>query len=133
MADYRLLFDSDYLYAFHLQGKDVTVRIARVTGGELVGEGGRKSKKPLVYFEGKEKPLPINKTNGKAIAGMYGADTKEWIGKYVTLFPTTTQFGGETKECIRVRPQVPRVGSDAQSPKAGAEKKEEPREPGSEG
>jgi len=127
MADYRLLYDSDYLYAFHLQGKDVTVKIARVTGGELVGEGGRKSRKPLVFFEGKEKPLALNKTNGKCIAAMYGSDTKEWVGKYVTLYPTTTNFGGESRDCVRIRPGVPSVKDN------GKEAKEPAREPGSEG
>lgn len=107
MTDYRLLYDSDYLYAFHLQGRDVTVEIEAVKGGELVGEGGRKAKKPIVKFKGKDKPLALNKTNGKIIAGMYGSDTTKWTGKSITLYPTTTNFGGETKDCIRVRPKVP--------------------------
>jgi hypothetical protein len=102
-----MLYDSDYLYAFHLQGKDATVTIAKVAAGELTGEGGRKAKKPIVWFEGKEKPLALNKTNGKIVATMYGTDTTKWIGQAITLYPTTTNFGGETKDCIRVRPKRP--------------------------
>jgi len=112
MPDYRTMYDNAYLYAFDLQGRDVTVEIAKVVGGELVGEGGRKSKKPIVHFKDKERGLALNKTNGKAIAAMYGTDTSKWIGKRVTLYPTTTQFGGETKDCIRVRPGVPKETSD---------------------
>lgn len=107
MADYRTMFDSQFLYAFHLQGREVTLKIARVTGGEVTGSGGKKSRKPLCYFERKEKPLALNKTNCKTIAAMYGNDTKDWVGKAITIFPTTTQFGNETVDCIRVKPRVP--------------------------
>jgi hypothetical protein len=101
--------DRDYLFAFDLNGKDVTLTIDRVVGGEIVGPGGKKSKKPLCYFrEGREKkPLGLNSTNCKAIAALYGNDTDGWVGKRITLFPTTTQMGGETVDCIRVRPRAP--------------------------
>lgn len=108
MPDYRTLYDSDFLYAFHLQGREVTLRITKVSGGEVTGEKGKKSKKPVVYFAGKEKGLALNKTNGKTIAQLYGNDTAQWVGKLVTLFPTTTEFGRETVDCIRVRPSIPR-------------------------
>lgn len=108
MPDYRTMFDSDYLFAFHLAGREHTLKIQSVKGGELTGQGGKKAKKPVVYFEGKEKGLALNKTNGKAIASMYGNNTDKWIGKLVTIWPTTTQFGGATVDCIRVKPQVPR-------------------------
>ncbi len=107
MTDYRTMFDSEHLYAFHLQGREVTLQIDRVKAGELVGERGKKSKKPLVYFKGKEKPLALNKTNAKVIAGLYGKSVEAWAGKLVTIFPTTTQFGNETCDCIRVRPAIP--------------------------
>jgi hypothetical protein len=100
------MFDREYIGAWDLP-RDVTVIIARVTAGELVGEGGRKTKKPIVYFEGKDKGFAANKTNCKIIAGMYGTDTAKWIGKAITLYPTTTEMGGKTHDCIRVRPQIP--------------------------
>ena len=108
MPDYRTMFDSDYLFAFHLQGREVTLKIVRVESGLVKGEKGKKDRKPVVYFAGKEKGLALNKTNGKTIAGLYGNDTAQWIGKLVTLYPTTTEFGRETVDCIRVRPGVPR-------------------------
>jgi hypothetical protein len=107
MADYRSMFDRDYIGAWDLGGKDVTVTIASVAAGELVGNGGKKAKKPIVKFEGKEKGFALNKTNGKIIAGMYGTDTTAWIGKRITIYPTETTFGSEQMECIRVRPVVP--------------------------
>lgn len=108
MAHYKSFFDgSDFLFAFDLAGKEHTLTIQKVTAGEVMGEKGRKSKKPLVAFEGAKKKLALNRTNGKTIAAMYGTDTDKWIGKRVTLWPTTTEFGGETVECIRIRPKVP--------------------------
>lgn len=104
MADFRTMYDAQCLFAFHLQGKEVTVKIAKVDAGELIGDKGKKSKKPMVYFEGKDLPLGLNKTNGKTISAMYGNDTSAWIGKHITIYPTTTKFGGETVDCIRVRP-----------------------------
>ena len=99
------------------------IAIVALVGGELTGPGGKKSKKPLAYFKESKsgKPLALNATNCKAIAGMYGNDTDGWIGKRVTLFPTTTQMGSETVECIRVRPKVPSgKAAEAEAPEPGS-------------
>lgn len=108
MPDYRSMFDRDYIGSWDLGGKDVTVTIAKVEAKELVSQGNRRSKKPVVFFDGKEKGLALNKTNAKAVAGMYGTKTEDWVGKRVTLYPTTTQFGHDTVDCIRIRPTVPK-------------------------
>jgi hypothetical protein len=107
MTDYRTMFDKEHLGAWDLQGRDVVVEIADVKAGTLVGEGGKKAKKPILKFKGKEKTMACNVTNAKAIATMYGTDTEKWIGKRITIYPTMTQFGGKDMECIRVRPQQP--------------------------
>lgn len=110
MADYRSYFDADFLYAFHLQGRDVTVEIEKVTGGKLKDKEGKESRKPFVYFKGKQKPLALNKTNGAAIAAMYGKETNGWVGKLVTLYPTTTNAFGAVHDCVRIRPAKPKGG-----------------------
>lgn len=110
MPDYRSMFDRDYIGSWDLGGKDVTVTISKVLAGELTAQGGRKSRKPIVYFEGKEKGFVLNKTNAKTIAGLYGTDTAEWVGKGITIYATTTQMGGDTVDCIRVRPVMPKRG-----------------------
>jgi hypothetical protein len=111
--DVRQMFDSNYIGAWDLQGKDATVTIARVTPGELAKAGtSKKDKAPIIYFEGKDKGLVLNKTNMKIIAGIYGSfKVKEWIGKPITIYPTTCQFGPNTVDCIRVRPSAPRASS----------------------
>lgn len=109
MPHFRSFFDRQYLYAFDLQGRDVTLTIENVTGGVLKGPKGE-SKKPLCHFrEGKEKkPLALNSTNAKVIAQLYGNDTSDWVGKKITIYPTTCDAFGQTVECIRVRPIVPK-------------------------
>lgn len=107
MPHWKSMMDRDYIYAFDLQGKDVTVTIDRVTAGELTSAGGRKAKKPLCYFQGKTKPLAMNSTNCKTVAALYGNDCALWAGKRVTIYPTTCTMGAETVDCIRVRPVIP--------------------------
>ncbi len=129
--DVRTLYDKEYLYAFDLQGKDVTVVIESVKGGTLVGTGGKSNKKPVLRFKGKEKALALNITNARVIAALYGGfDTELWIGKAVTLYPTTTTFGSQTVECIRIRNTKPtkRNGAEPTTPTAP-----DVREPGEEG
>jgi hypothetical protein len=109
MPHYKKMFDDkEFLYAFDLDGRDVTVQIESVRPGEIAGEQGRKTKKPVLSFVGAKKKLAINRTNGKIIASLYGTDTDDWRGKWITLYPTTTAFGGDTVECIRVRPSAPK-------------------------
>jgi hypothetical protein len=107
MADYRSMFDRDYIGAWDLGGADVTVTIAKVEAKELRAGGSKATKKPVVYFASADKGFALNKTNAKVIAGLYGPDTAAWIGKRITIYPTQTSFGGDTVDCIRVRNKVP--------------------------
>lgn len=116
MPDYRSMFDRDYLGSWDLMGRDVTVTIVKVEAGVLTSQGNKKTKKPVVHFDGKEKGLALNKTNARAIADMYGTNTDNWLGKRITMYPTTTTFGRETVECIRVRNTIPRSNGRAQQP-----------------
>jgi hypothetical protein len=109
VTHWRHMMDSEYLFAADLQGRDVVVTIEKITVANLIGEGGRKTKKPAAHFAGKSKPLALNATNCRVIANLLGSnDTQHWIGKAITIYPTTTKVGGETVECIRVRPELPR-------------------------
>lgn len=129
MPDVRTMFDKAYLYAYDLQGRDVTVTIARVVGGTLTGTGGKSNKKPILFFQGAKKGLALNITNAKTIASMYGNSfkTEDWIGKRITLYPSRTTFGGTEVDCIRIRPTIP----GAKVKDAPPEETAPEREPGS--
>lgn len=122
-TDYRSLYDKEYIGSWDIKDKDVTVTITKVVGGNLVGQGGRKTKKPVVYMKGTEKGFAINATNGKAIASMYGKFVQDWVGKRITLYKSMTRdpSGDGEVECIRVRPQIPApkaTGAEDEAPAA---------------
>jgi len=106
-SDYRAMFDRDFIGSWDLEGREAVVVISKVRAETLTAQGSKKSKRPVVWFEGKEKAMVLNKTNAKTIAGMYGADTTKWVGKRIAIYPTTTKFGPDTVDCIRVRPTIP--------------------------
>ena len=108
-SDYRLMFPSNFIAAPDLMGNDATVAVESVKIEELQMAGGKTESKPVVRFVGKKKALVLNKTNAKTVAGLCGTQTDEWPGKRITLFPTTTKFGRETVDCLRVRPDAPAV------------------------
>lgn len=108
MPHWKKLMDKEMLYAFDLDGRDVTVTIEKVLGGELTGEQGKKTKKPVAHIKGKTKKLALNVTNCTTIEQLTGtSDYEKWTNIRVTLFPTTTQFGTKTVDCIRIRPYLP--------------------------
>lgn len=105
----KMMDDKEMLYAHDLDNRDVTITIEKVVGGELRGENNKKSKKPIAHIKGKIKKLALNVTNCRTIEQLYGTpDPAEWSGIRVTIFPTTTDFGGKTVECIRIRPYLPK-------------------------
>lgn len=143
MPDFRTLYDRNYLYAFDLKERDVTVTIKEVRAAKVKDTEGKEQKKPIVFFKEShdERGLVLCKTNGRTIAELYGNMIEGWIGKRITLFPTTTPAFGKTVECIRVRPRAPQkdkpVGQFAEA--AAAPTPESPehaelseREPGEE-
>jgi len=94
-------FPSNYLKASDLKGMPVTVTIDHVDFEEV---GREREKKPVVYFTGKQKGIVLNKTNARKITEITGsAITEEWKGQAVVIYPTETEFGGETVECIRIK------------------------------
>lgn len=117
-TDYRTMFDRDYIGAWDLP-RDATVTIVKVEPRKLKSQRGENTK-PILFFDGKDKAMVCNKTNAKTIAGLYGNDTRKWIGQKITLYATTTSAGGETVECIRVRPTAPKPS--AAEGKGGAQK-----------
>lgn len=105
--DVRKFLDRTLLYAYDLDGKEVTVTIEKVVQGEVTHQGGKKAM-PLVHFVGKRKPLGLNITNIKSIAAIVGSmHADKWPGHKITLYPTTTRTRDGMEECIRVKNAAP--------------------------
>lgn len=48
--------------------------------------------------------LSLNQTNLRKLADAWGTETDAWIGKEVELYAGKTQFNGETRDSVLVRP-----------------------------
>lgn len=137
VADYRAFFESNILRVWHLQGKQRLFRIARVTRltSEMFVAGKRtvaqQPKLELATRDGAIVPLPflLNKTNAKTIAQLYGKRPLDWVGKWIHLYPTTTERQGEMVDCIRVSNQEPGAGRPRRTNKQGANVLPPPSEP----
>ncbi len=62
--------------------------------------------KPVLYFDGGQKGLVLNKTNATAIAEDYGDDTEAWTDREIVLFIQKVTFQGKLMPAIRVRVQA---------------------------
>lgn len=104
---WKRLMNPDYVGAYWLPpGKDVTVTIDYVVREQITSTGGKKEECTVAHLRDGVKPFILNATNSKSIAKMYGNYIEDWAGKQITLYATTTKMGGETVECLRIRPKV---------------------------
>jgi len=92
-------FPSTYLKAADLQGHAVNV----IVSGCKMEPISKTEEKPVLYFQGKEKRLVLNKTNASVLSHVYGAETEGWAGKPLQIFPTQTPYQGQMVDCLRVR------------------------------
>lgn len=93
------------LKAEDLQGK---ARKLQIEAYDTVTFDG--SEKIVLNFNGAKKGLILNVTNAHRIVANLGTDEMdEWIGKGITIYPTTTEFNGKQVPCIRVKEELPEV------------------------
>lgn len=104
---WKKLVNPDYIGAYALGGLDLTVEIEKVQREMVTGDAGKKEECTVAYLKG-QKPFILNRTNQKTITKLYSTPyIEDWVGKKITLFPTTTRVAGEITECLRIRPIVP--------------------------
>lgn len=94
-------FPSNFIAAGDLDGRSVTLTIARVADpGTVKREDGQKIDKPILYFA--EKPngpaMILGKTNARAVRMIHGNDMARWTGKKITIYPTTTDISKSMAE-----------------------------------
>lgn len=110
-------FPSKFLKAADLQDQNVNVTMSHVDMEDV----GDTDKKPVLYFNGKDKGCVLNKTNSKVITQAYGDDTETWRGKPLILYPAMVDFRGDMVEAIRCRvPKQPMPSGLQQSPTPAA-------------
>ncbi|MGI9485434.1 MAG: hypothetical protein ACR2RF_06040 [Geminicoccaceae bacterium] len=92
-------FPSKYLKAADLENRRFTLTMGRV---EMESINENEHPKPVLYFQGAEKGMVLNQTNGMMIASLYGDDTDNWPGQAVELYTAIVQFQGQSVPAIRI-------------------------------
>ncbi|MDX1920203.1 MAG: hypothetical protein SFU25_05645 [Candidatus Caenarcaniphilales bacterium] len=86
-----------------LEGEEVT--IADYEPIDIETKTGETEKKWAVYFEEKEKPILLNKTNRNTLSQLFGGRLDQSIGKKVTLyFRDDIEFQGKQTKGLRLKP-----------------------------
>lgn len=131
MPNINDVFPSKYLKASDLGGAERVVTISKV---DFEPVGPDREMKAVIYFNGKQKGMVVNKTNANAVASISGsALTEDWAGTQVALYPTEASFAGNTYEVVRIKrpkaaPPKPAPVAARPAPKAVAKPKPEPVE-----
>lgn len=102
---WRKLQNPEYIGSWDLNGKDTTFKILNVVTKEITGIKGT-TKETVLILEN-SKPMIVNVTNQLMIQSIYSPYIEDWIGKLITLYPTTTKVRGEKMDCIRIRKVKP--------------------------
>lgn len=117
-------FPSAFINAASLNGQTHTVIIERFEQESEMPDG---TKKPAVYFNGRNAGLILNKTNATVLESMLGAETDNWIGKTIDLRVEKVSFQGSMVDGVRVAPPAA-TAQQAQQPRAKKQaKKPEPQ------
>ena len=96
-------FPSKYLKAADLQGRSFTMNIKHVGQEDMNGE-----LKMILYFEGADKGMVLNKTNAFTISALYGPETDGWINKPIEVFQAMVSFNNQQVPALRVKaPSMP--------------------------
>ena len=112
---WKKMINPDYIGAYLLQpNEDLRVRITKVVREMVKGTGGKEEECTVAHLQG-QKPFILNRTNQKTISKVLGSPyVEDWAGKDILVYATTTKVAGETVECLRVRPTVPKTETTKQ-------------------
>jgi hypothetical protein len=92
-------FTNYYFTAAELGGKAVEFQINATRLEALNG----KEQRCVVDLDGQDRPLLLNRTLAHGIAALHGAETDNWVGKTVTLYPEEKRWGNDIIQTIRIQ------------------------------
>lgn len=100
-------FLGDYLKAENIkEEKEYEIKEFKI---EMIGE--QKEKKIVLYFDGLDKGLTLNKTNGDSLHEITGSkEVEDWVGKRIILFvDPSVMYMGKKVGGIRIKSPVDKV------------------------
>jgi hypothetical protein len=93
-------FASRYFKASDLSGEEMLATISHVAEEEV---GQDRQPKPVLYLNGQQKGIVLNRTNAERLAAKLGDDTKDWKGAHVELYSEPVNFEGRKMDGLRLR------------------------------
>ena len=101
LDDFDDMYGSKYLGASDLKGQRPRRTIGKVETVDLKEKDGSTKRRRVLYFEGEDKAMVVNKTNATKLAMAFGKEKSEWVGARVELYCEMTSLG---KEGVRLQP-----------------------------
>jgi hypothetical protein len=101
--DIRKQYPGRYLKAADID--EPTTFIIQRCYKERIGQA--QDEKPILYFEGEDRGLVLNKTNSMFLGQQFGWETTDWKGKPIELYATQVPFGADIVDSIRLREAPP--------------------------
>jgi hypothetical protein len=100
MSLFNEIYGSKFYSVGDLNGGIPRHRIGKVDIVELKDKDQGAKRRILVYFDGVEKPLVLNRTNARKLAEVCTEDHRKWVGAVVDLYEEDTSLG----KGVRLRP-----------------------------
>jgi len=124
------IFPKRYASAEELQGKEVTLTIARVVPEKMrVGPKAPEVQKFVVYFREARKGVVMGKSLAYQLAEVLGSEeTNDWPGKVVTLAPVQMDVAGRKVLTFQARRPASSAVAGHQIPKGLADDDEHEHE-----
>lgn len=91
--------NSDYIKAEDI-GNNMWTMTIKTADVKRFDDG---TSKIILTFNEWDKVLPLNVTNARSIASLYGHNSNSWIGKQIMLFTMMVDYAGKQTLGIRVR------------------------------
>ena len=98
------LYPSKYLKSDDLGNARITLQVATIKLEEVAEN---EPAKPVMFFNGKDKGMVLNKTNALLCAHCWGQDTDQWAGQWLDLFVEPKMFQGKVVNGLSVAPKLP--------------------------
>jgi hypothetical protein len=94
------IYGSKYFSVPDLGGGNLRVKIGKVDVADLREKDGTTRKKYVLFFNGQEKAMVLNKTNAMTLAGAFGKNRADWVNQGIELYSEMTGLG---KPGLRIR------------------------------
>ena len=119
MAQVSKAYGGQWMKSADIPKQGIRTTITEVTEEEI-GRGADKRTKLVAWLKGQDKGLVLNKTNGTALAEIYGDETDDWAGKRIVLKVGKTLFEGNRVDSIMVDDEATRAAANGQPSKKPA-------------